>query len=747
MKFVISIIATVFLTFSANAEILFSDLNLNSSSQMIFSARSRTPSGSDFSVWFSQSLADKSAPQPLTYPVQSATWLSSIGQLQIQNPFGVWRIDGSTTTVRSVSPLVFGKDETVATGKSLPQSYSPDGKYVLFWDRKDTVTASLVLQEIATGQTTVLSEGLELSYQGLPAEWSPTGQFVVYSKNDTLYYFSLVQWAEARVPDEALRALGPGLISSVCWGSSGELYYLSDSVLFRILPEEFFTRSLYRARFQTWGVLASVPFMFHPESDRFWLAPDQKSILVAVSGRIVFFYPLGSTGFQTAASPVPLSYLPLPESARIVKVLWTPGNRVTMLVDSLQGEKILTQVIRLSANSVAVLDAGSEAVRDLQTSPDGAAVALVNARGLSIRDISTFSETKSVRLDGLVSVFWESKSRLWVAGRGGVYTVSSIDGTSQRIVPGTLDQIGFQADEKLAAKISGRSYTWDVALQNWASAQDATLSAPSAANTSYRVYLSDLPSGPFQNTILIRDLAASLTRELIPKPRQGYRRLEDNPEDGGDGVSESFSHGSRTRARELALIIDAVDSSEGLAQVLRGLQDWGFKATFFINGEFLRRNPLAAQEIAASGQQTASLFHIPLDLTSRDFVIDADFVRQGLARQEDDWYALTGKELSLFWHPPWWKSQPELLEGARAAGYRTLGTDLPVAPLVVKRSEWIRSVVDQVRPGSVLALTLGMKDSTTGESFFNRWDVLLSALSEAGFTGVSVSELVDHSRS
>jgi peptidoglycan/xylan/chitin deacetylase (PgdA/CDA1 family) len=225
---------------------------------------------------------------------------------------------------------------------------------------------------------------------------------------------------------------------------------------------------------------------------------------------------------------------------------------------------------------------------------------------------------------------------------------------------------------------------------------------------------------------------------------------EAGPDDpSGDGLGTPFRHGSRVRAREVALAIDAIDSSEGLPEVLRSLRDWGFKATFFVNGEFLRRNPQAAREIAESGQETANMFHIPLNLTDPEFVIDAAFVRQGLARQEDDWFSVTGHELALLWHAPGWVEGPALAEGARAANYKTVGTDLTVT-LGPDKGVDVPSVIEALlkskKPGSIVPLTLGMKDSTTGESFFNRWDLLLNGLVEAGYRGVTVSQLMDHSR-
>ncbi len=79
------------------------------------------------------------------------------------------------------------------------------------------------------------------------------------------------------------------------------------------------------------------------------------------------------------------------------------------------------------------------------------------------------------------------------------------------------------------------------------------------------------------------------------------------------------------------------------------------------------------------------MFHIPLNLTDPEFVIDSSFVRQGLARQEDDWFAATGHELGLLWHAPGWVEGPALAEGSRAANYKTIETDVAV-PLGTEQS-------------------------------------------------------------
>ena len=143
------------------------------------------------------------------------------------------------------------------------------------------------------------------------------------------------------------------------------------------------------------------------------------------------------------------------------------------------------------------------------------------------------------------------------------------------------------------------------------------------------------------------------------------------------------------------------------------------------------------------------MFHIPLDLTDPGFVITPSFVRQGLARQEDDWFAATGHELGLLWHAPGWVVTAATAEGAKAANYKTIGSDLVIA-LGPNKTVDVPAVIEALlkakKPGSIVPLTLGMKDSTTGESFFSRWDLLLNGLVEAGYRGVTISQMMDHSR-
>jgi len=756
MKRLTHVIAALLVCGFLEAEVAFSGLDLGSNSQMIFQATRSPWSGSSYGVWFRTDLSVSSPSSavldPMTFYPESAVWLPKVGQLQIQNGFGVWRLDPQSMALKSVAPRSFEKRIPLSQGRELPILFSPDSQYALTFDRLSLARGDLMLFDVAKDSSQPAGLGLDLTWNAVPAAWSPDSQFFVYEKKGELYYYSIRQAKEQRVPEESLRWLGPGMISSVTWSSTSELYYVQGDVLYRILPEEFFTRSLYKGQLQTWGILGKLPFPYTPARDAFWIDSPGRNILFNLGGRTLFYYPLEYLDFYQTKALSPLTYLPLPQNLSIRKVLWGKDGRITLLTSSLSKGKDETQVLRLTATGTQIMPIGSTPVLDISFSPDEAWILATTATGVSLREATTLSEKKAYKLDGLVAAFWMDQNNLIASGKQATVRINLQDGSVKQLLLGALDQMGTSDVGGLAGRQGKSWYLWQGKGQWKLSGVDLKLAEAQTANTRFRIYTGDLNSGPYTNWVLVRNLKALTTQPLFPQPLKPYDEFPPLDNDSaalGNGSDAPFVHGSRQRARELAITIDALDTPEGLPQVLRALRNWGFKATFFINGEFLRRNPQASMEIAQSPHEIGSLFHIPFDLSTPGYVIDSAFVKQGLARQEDDWFSVTGKELSLLWHAPGWVQGPLLLTGAREANYLTFGHDVAVK-VDGNRSADTTVLLEQILaaklPGSIIPLTLGMKDSKTGESFFNRLDLLLNALVESGYNVVPVSQLVDKSR-
>ena len=174
-------------------------------------------------------------------------------------------------------------------------------------------------------------------------------------------------------------------------------------------------------------------------------------------------------------------------------------------------------------------------------------------------------------------------------------------------------------------------------------------------------------------------------------------------------------------------------------------------ATFFINGEFLRRFPDTVQAIAADKHECVSSFYTTVDLLSDDFIIDENFIRRGLARNEDEFYALTQQDLKLLWYPPYGRFSEFIEKAGAAAGYKmiknpirphTSGTPDGSSCTDVLSSESIARICADLKAGDVILLPCGGKGSCFSSRICDKIDVLINAVLESGYTLLPVSALV-----
>ena len=290
----------------------------------------------------------------------------------------------------------------------------------------------------------------------------------------------------------------------------------------------------------------------------------------------------------------------------------------------------------------------------------------------------------------------------------------------------------------------------------WAPAPDAKARPASGANASWRLYL-DSSAGFFSNMLYIRSATGpGGTKPLLREPSTRFDPLGA----AADPIPEGpvVSHGSRSGAREVALVFDAIDTLEGLPEILAVLDRYGIRATFFINGEFIRRHPSAVNEIVKAGHQAASMFFTAWDLTNAKYRIDEDFLVRGLSRNEDDFYNATGQELSLLWHAPWYVSSPLIVSSAEKAGYKTVAPDVTVLDWVTKEqglkmpglyhdAAWIiENIMAQKKPGSIIPVRVGHPEGTRSDWLCDKVDLLINALVESGYRLVTVDTLLAHAR-
>jgi peptidoglycan/xylan/chitin deacetylase (PgdA/CDA1 family)/WD40 repeat protein len=742
------------------AQVSFSGLDLSPSDRLLFTASATSSDVGTFDTLF---LADPQTRhlRQLTFYPEEVQLLQDKDVLQIQNRFGVFR---SETDFRKIAPIAmfpsFVGGSQVQSGTIAPMQTSPDGRYLLYLRTRSPAYGDLTLLNVATGAQTVISTRVEVSLEALPAAWSPDSRFVVYAKASGLYYFSLAQLQENRVLTEELRNIGAGSMANIRWAGSGTLDYVSGVIVYEIDPNELFTRALYTGFLKIGKVVAKIPFQFDSNFDSFWVSPDGKNLLLNKGGRNIFLYYITLDDFHASGIPLSLPYLSLPRDTTVKKVIWSIGNVVTMLCETRSGGVRGTAVFRLSQDAKGAYGTftrtDDKGVLDIALSPDGTRAALMTADGVTWKDYASWQDKGKLAHPSPLHVLWLGDDELLVAGAYFIERYSIDSSTSTFVALSQPGDFGHaKAGNTVLARQKGRIFSFDETAGTWKKTDAYVVRDKGAASDKYRVYLEPSGRGSYANVVMVREGKGFGTTALFPPETVIYEPFpaSEEPVD-----FTNVSHGSRIRRREVSLVFNAVDSAEGLTRILNTLSAYHVRATFFVNGEFTRRYPDAVREIADSGHEVGSLFYAYFNMTDARFTVDRDFVKSGLARNEDDYYAATGRELSLLWHAPYYIVNSGVIAASAEMNYVYAGRDLDsydwvtatesnqARGIYMRAADLVERIVAQKKPGSIIPLQVGAGEGRRDDYLFQKLDILINELIGRGYDVVPVSTLIQDAR-
>jgi len=765
----------LFFSAAAWAELEYKGLDLGRDDSLLFSVQAELPGDGTYNTLFAADLGGSGVAQLSVFP-ERISLVEGGSCLQVQNRFGLFRSDQMLSGLAPVSGYpAFARGSSVRQGRLLPCATSPDGAYVLSVVPTSAAYAKLVLFDTAKGTRLVVASNVGYSIGELSARWSPDSQNFAYSKDGSIYYYSVDQLSGSRVLDEEYRRIGDGRIQCVRWASDGSLFYLKGSSLFRILPAEFFTQAFYRG-FAGMGVLAGkTPFAFDPNFDDFWVSSDASRIMLCKGGRNLFLIYLDPDDFGADPRVTALPYLFLQGDTMVRDLIWPSGGMLTVFTGSLRDGSRYAGAYRLLAPADPASIGLAPAVRELDAkdalelvlSPDETKIAVVTSSGVTVRNYADWSLRYSVKAPGALHALWISEDRIVVAGSSLIEAVTLSSGQRSLIALSQIEKYGRSDDGFFYAQTGGVPYRRPAfsgeAISNAASSEQATsgwthvasFTAANAATGSpnYRVYLDSLSSGSYRNNLMVRSIKTLGTRSLFPAPTTSYAAFPDREESRS---GPAFDHGSRIRRRELALVFDAIDSSEGLVHVLNVLKDYGVTATFFVNGEFVRQSPGAARLLAGSGNEIGSMFFSAVDPTDSRFKIDSEYIRRGLARAEDEWFAATGKELSLLWHTPYYTVNSDIIAAGASMNYLYIGRDIDPMDWVTRAdvarlpgayldaNKIVEKLVAQAKPGSIIPVRLGIPDGGRDDYLHSELALLIDDLVGQGYQIVPVSTLIEH---
>ena len=782
----------IFSSLPVNGGIVFSDLDLSADNQLLFRADSGSGGVSVQDALFVTRLAGTlSTGFPVTgFPVQQLTVfpekIDLLGTptgrvLQIRNAFGAMRVPVSGGLPMPIPGLPsFAAGSAGASDRAEEMAPSSDGRWLLYLDPISPAMGNLVMVDVHSGAKIQVASRLERPEKIFPASWSPDSRLFVYERDGKLYYY--MAGTSVMPQDEKIRCIGEGKLSSVFWGRGGDFYYLKGTILYRVRSAELFTRALYVDFLEIGAVVGKIPFEFDPGFDSFWIAPDARSLLVSKGHRSLFYYPLGADDADEFFEPV-LPYLMLPRSCSEINVIWSNEGTVTVLVSIPEqtGIGVRTWRLDISKGRAAAFDSlpppgrgtGTGSFPSGSLSPDGRLAVFWGEGGILLYDYVNWKLIDVLGVQPGISCLWAENDELIVGDNQKIerirLTVTPENATPPKTFQASVVkremiclsralQAGFEERTFRILARGGDAWFVTDGRNPWTAISNPRLRSASQSSAQYRVYVERQGSGYYLNLPMIRNITSVGTFSLFPPalnpdtlyPASGY--AAEPPYVPG----AVFTRGIRTGLREAALCFDLYDDDQGLPETLDALNRFGIRATFFLNGEFIRRHPLAVQDIAVAGHEIASMFFAPLDFSDARYQGGADFISRGLARNEDEFYKVTGKELALLWHPPWYTVSPDIAAAAARAGYISTGRDVDPLDWVSREdekklglpqrspSEMIDSIMEAVKPGSIIPVRLGLLSGGRNDYLFNRINVLIDALIREGYTLTTVSTLIEH---
>lgn len=746
------------------SELYFESADINAESDILFDIKTDFVEKYSYKTLFKYS-NEKNKIEQLTFFPEKLQLFGNNRFLQISNRFGIVNLDLNSGMIDSnmdFEPLSAANSAKIGALNNVQSS--PDGRWFTMIEPSSLVYGRLILADRQTGRRYVLSE--KTVRNASPVSWSPDSKIILYEDNSIIYFARPEWFSAASFPDTAFRKLASGMVKNLKWISPSEFIFLSGNAFYKVSSTELFTKAFYGPLFSVGKLIAKIPSDFSPAVDSIFISPDGKTAVFFKGKRNVYYIKLNGDDYISAHSSDTIPYLLLPGNIAEISVYWKNNLPIVFAEGIVNGSRILSAWQLLNSPDRFERLPVKENSFLLAASPNFEIAAFEEADGIVFYDTSLAGEKDTASWkklsvfsdEKIISAVWKNNSTVFLGGENYIYEYE-ID---KNFLPGIKKKLFVSSIKDYSWSDSGKEILIqpkDSEVLQYTENLKWVLSAKKImqkknTNTSDRIYI-DSSSGYFNNMIYIRKLKDFMTRPLLEDAvffkDYSQKRI---PSEYGNSLSV-FSHGNRSGKKQVALVFDAMDNMDGIADVLYILEKNNIKSTFFINGEAMRQNPNAVKEIVKSGHQCGSLFFTTWNLNDSGYIIDEDFIVQGLARNEDDFYSLTNSELSLIWHTPNYISSSMFVNAGKKAGYTFISPDMRLAdwinsdekssvPSLYKSSaELIEDICDTVFVGSIIPIRIGKTSSPRNDYLYHNLQLLIDVLTEMGYSITDIKTMMD----
>lgn len=728
MKKINLIIFLLLGTSSLFAKISFGSSDLNQNDELLFTISQNNAGSKNYNSLFYTKLADGESsanPDILTCYPEQMELLNNGTVLQIRNRYGIAKYFINS------GKLNWLEKENDIPQKALPiskYSVSPDGKWICKIEKNTITTGKLILQNTQTEKTKILCDSVAQVNEELPVKWAHDSSFFVYEKDGNIYFCNPEALLTNVEVDESFRKIGRGSINSVNWISDNSLIYIDDYLVYQISSKELYITALYSGIIGRGRAIGRLPFQFNSKVDKFSVNESANSFVFVQNNKLFSYLKVQSYSCDYMDVIYSKPYNDSSASLIDTFVFWDKDDNPILWLEKLPYDDVKEKgsVYKLGEKSVQVLeieDSGRPFI-----SPDGTNVAFFAGTSIYVYNINTWQRLAELNGEYICSALWLNSNVLYVGGDSSIRRWSLTTNSFETILLSSVEK-GYwsQKDNSIMATAkNGYSFRYNKTNGTWKKDSVAQDVKTNNQNSKYRIFLGKTPNSKFENALYVR----SLSKKAVTKPL--YKSSVEKV----------------AAAKKIAFAFDAYDNADGLPRIISTLKKYNLNATFFLNGEFIRRYPSETKQIVVNGYDVASMFFSTVDLIKDSYVVDEDFVRRGLARNEDEFYKCTGNELSLFWHAPYFSCDEKITEYGKNAGYTYVNSlhknsDSQKLSQDYKPEDLIYEYCNNLKylDNTIVPISVGFSQGERFDPLYNYLDILICALIDNNFEIVTVSEL------
>ena len=510
------------------------------------------------------------------------------------------------------------------------------------------------------------------------------------------------------------------------WASSKYLAYVDDYLLYKINTKELYTLGLYSGIIGQGKPMGRLPFQFNPLTDKFSCNDEVTSAVVTQNGKLFTYLVVRSASCDYMDVIYSRPYTESNASLVASYVFWDASGKPVLWQEKLpfDGIKEHGSVYKLGAQTQHVLEIEDSGKPFL--SPNGTRVAFFAGSTVYVYDINSWKRIAVLTGEKVVSAIWTDESNIYVGGEKSVRSWNILTNKADTITLASVSAGYWDSSDYSIIADTGNSnfYRYDSKKKTWSKTEVTSAIEPVKQNGRYRVFIGTTPNKNYDNALYVR----SLSKRAVTNPL--YKE----------------STKKSAEKKKVALAFELYDNADGLPLILSELKKFNAKGSFFINGEFIRRYPAETKQIVTNGHLCASMFFTTADLTENSFVINEDFVRRGLARNEDEFYACTGTELTLYWHAPYYSVSPELITYGGNAGYTYVNACTDVSDFTnpdMDPEKLIKRFCQALEKsgGGVVSVVGGFSQSNHSRPLYKYIALLISALLDSGYELVDLNNL------